>query len=127
MPVRRGAADANEPVLDPDTQSQIQAWTSATVEDKTSLLEAVTQMNLVDLDGLREVATAEEAKKTTAAIMGLMMIHRERVVKVTKKWEEEDARMQKIQERMGAGGLPGRGTPGTQPGQMPMRPGRRGR
>jgi hypothetical protein len=127
-PQRRGpAADVNQPVLDQETQSLVQAWLNAKPEDKTSLLEAVHQIDLLDLDDLRQVATEEQAKKTAAAISGLMMIHEERVQKITKKWEEDDARLQKLQERYGPGGMPaGRGgMPGTQ--QQMQRGGRRGR
>jgi hypothetical protein len=83
-------------------------------------------MNLFDLDDLRQVATEEKAAKTAAAISGLMMIRAERLERITKKWEEDDIRLQKLQERYGPGGMPGRGMQGTQ--QQPgMRGGRRGR
>jgi hypothetical protein len=114
--------DANEPAMDPETQSQIQVWLNAKPDDKRALLDAVEQMDLGDLDGLRQVAVEEQAKKTTAAVMGLMMVHEERVQKITLKWQEEDQRMQKLQGRAGP-----QGTPGTQQGQQPMRPVRRGR
>jgi hypothetical protein len=130
-PQRRPAtADANQPVLDQETQSLVQAWLNAKPEDKKSLLEAVHQISLLDLDDLRQVATEEQAKKTAAAINGLMMIHAERVQKITKKWEEDDLRQQKLQERYGPGGMPpGRGgMPGTQQQMQPgTRGGRRGR
>ena len=130
-PQRRGpAADANQPALDADTQSLAQAWVNAKPEDKKSLLEAVHQANLVDFDDLRQIATEEQGKKTTAAVSGLMMIHEERVQKITKKWQEDDARQQKLQERYGPGGMPaGRGgMQGTQQQTQPgMRGGRRGR
>ncbi len=122
---RPAAADVNQPVLDQETQSLAQAWLNAKPEDKKSLLEAVHQINLVDLDDLRQVATEEQAKKTAAAISGLMMIHAERVQKITKKWEEDDLRLQKLQERYGPGGMPaGRG--GMQGTQQQMQPGTRG-
>ena len=123
---RPAAADANQPVLDQETQSLAQAWLNAKPEDKKSLLEAVHQMNLLDLDDLRQVATEEKAAKTAAAVSGLMMIHAERVQKITKKWQEDDVRQQKLQERYGPGGMPtGRGgMQGTQ--QQQMQPGTRG-
>ncbi|MCL5280548.1 MAG: ankyrin repeat domain-containing protein [Planctomycetes bacterium] len=125
-PQRRPAiADANQPVLDQETQSLAQAWLNAKPEDKKSLLEAVHQMNVLDLDDLRQVATEEQAKKTAAAVSGLMMIHAERVQKITKKWQEDEARQQKLQERYGPGGMPtGRG--GMQGTQQQMQQGTRG-
>ncbi len=129
-PPRRGPVEVNQPVLDQETQTQVQAWLNAKPEDKKSLLDAVHQMNLVDLDDLHKVAVEEQAKKTAAALRGVMMLHEERVQKITKKWQEDDARMQKMQERYGPGGMQqGRGT---QPGmpqqqtQTGMRGGRRG-
>ena len=125
-PQRRGpVADVNQPVLDQETQSLVQAWLNAKPEDKKSLLDAVHQTNLLDLDDLRQVAAEEQAKKTAAAISGLMMIHAERVQKITKKWQEDDVRQQKLQERYGPGGMPaGRG--GMQGTQQQMQPGTRG-
>jgi len=127
-PQRRPVAEPNQPVLDAETQSLAQAWLNNRPEDKKSLLESVHQMNLVDLDDLRLVATEEQAKKTTAAISGLMMIHAERVQKITKKWQEDDLRQQKLQERYGPGGMPaGRGgMQGMQQQQQQMQPGMRG-
>ncbi len=131
-PARRPvAADANQPALDQETQSLAQAWLNAKPEDKKSLLDAVHQTNLLDLDDLRQVATEEKAAKTAAALHGLMMIRAERVQKITKKWQEDDLRQQKLQERYGPGGAPtGRGgMQGTQQQQMQQgtRGGRRGR
>ena len=129
-PQRRGPAEAEQPALDQDTQSQVQAWLNAKPEDKKALLEAVHQMNLADLDDLRQIAVEEQAKKTAAAISGLMLAREERVQKITKKWQEEDERMLKLQERYGPGGMvPGRGMQGTQQqqNQPGMRGGRRGR
>ncbi len=123
-PLRRGGpAEVDQPVLDQETQTQVQAWLNAKPEDKKSLLDAVHQMNLVDLDDLRKVAVEEQAKKTAAALSGVMMLREERVQKITKKWQEEDDRMQKL---YGPGGMPpGRGV---QPGvpQQQMQPGMRG-
>lgn len=124
MPPRRGPVDVNQPALDQETQTQVQAWLNAKPEDKKALLEAVNQMNLMDLDDLRKVAVEEQAKKTAAALSGVMLLHEERVQKITKKWQEEDDRMQRM---YGPGGVP---PAGTQPGmqqqpQQGMRGGRR--
>lgn len=127
-PPRPGAAPVEEPVLDPVTQAQVQAWLNAKPEDKKGLLEAVHAMNLADLDDLRLIAVEEQAKKTAVALQGLMLAHEERVEKITAKWQEEDERMLKLQERYGPGGMPGRGMqqPGMQP-QQGTRGTRRGR
>jgi hypothetical protein len=111
-PARR--PDANGPVIEPETQNQIQAWVNSKPEDKKNLIETVHKQNLVDLNGLQEIATEEQAKKTTAAVMALMMVREVRVAKVAQKWLEEDERMRKLQERYGTQGMPG--APGTMPG-----------
>jgi hypothetical protein len=111
-PARR--PDVNEPAIDPTTQSQIQAWVNSRPEDKKSLIDAVHKQDLVDLDGLQQVATEEQAKKTTAAVLGLMMLREQRLTKIAQKWLEEDERMKKLQERYGTQGMPG--APGTVPG-----------
>jgi hypothetical protein len=125
MPPRRGPAEVNEPVLDPETQAQAQAWLNSQPDDKKALLDAVHQANLLDLDDLRLIAVEEQAKKTATALSGLMMLHEERVQRITQKWLEDDERMQRLQERYGPGGVPGRGMP--QQNQPGMRGGRRGR
>jgi hypothetical protein len=111
-PVRR--ADVNEPVIDAQTQHQIQAWVNAKPEDKKNLIETVHQQDLADLDGLQQIATEGQARKTTAAIMGLMMMRERRVANVAQKWLEDEERMKKLQERYGTQGMPG--APGTMPG-----------
>jgi hypothetical protein len=128
-PLRR-PGDANQPAIDPNTQAQIQAWLNAKADDKKALLQAVDDLNLAELQSLQELALKEQAKKTTVAIMSLMMLREQRAEKIALGWQEEEARMQKLQERYGPNGMaPGRGMQGnqqqqTQPG---MRGGRRGR
>ena len=125
MPTRRAtAADANEPPIDPDTQSQSQAWLNAKADDKTSLLQAVHELDLVELDALARVAEEEKAMKTNTAVLGLMMVRQQRIEKITVKWQEEDARQQKLQERYGTqqpGMQGGRGMRGGQQQQQGMR------
>jgi ankyrin repeat protein len=117
--------DANEPVIEGETQGQIQAWVQSRVEDKKSLLDAVHRQNLADLSAVEEVAREEEqAKKTSVAISALMMMHEERVQAIAQKWLDDDERIKKLQERYGT-----QGTPGTMPGdaQTGMRRGTRRR
>ncbi len=115
---------ANQPAPDPNTQALIQAWVAARPEDKRALLQAVQEQNLLDLQQLDDLAVSEKALKTSAAIEALMMLREQRVAKITTAWQEDDARMQRLQGMPGRGGMPGN-QPG-QPGQMPMR-GRRTR
>jgi len=118
MPMKK-RPEPNEPPVDADSQAQIQAWTSGRAEDKSGLLDTVHKLDLVELDGVRTVATEEGAKKTAAAISGLMLARQERVEKIAKEWKIDDERMQKLQERTGnqPGMYPGTGARGTTPGQ----------
>jgi hypothetical protein len=111
-PVRRTIGDVNEPVIDPETQTQIQAWLSARPEDRKSLLDAVYGRDLADLSTLEQVAAEEEkAQKTNVVIRALMLARQERAAKIVQKWQEDDERMTRLQQRYGQPGT--RGAPGT--------------
>ena len=115
MPVRRTMADVNEPVIDQETQAQIQAWLNATLEDRRSLLDAVYGRDLADLSTLEQVAAEEEkAQKTNVVIMALMLARQERTAKIVQKWQQDDERMLRLQQRYGQPGAPG--TPQDQTG-----------
>lgn len=117
-PVRRTMGDVNEPVIDPETQTQIQAWLNARPEDRKSLLDAVYGRDLADLSALEQVATEEEkAQKTNVVIMALMLARQERAAKIVQKWRQDDERMMRLQQRFGQPGTPGApGTPQDQTG-----------
>jgi hypothetical protein len=93
--------EPNKPPIDGDTQSQIQAWVSGKPESKDTLLQAVHELDLAELEGLRMIATEEAAKKTAATISGLMLARQLRVDRIAAVWKLEDERQQKLQERMG--------------------------
>jgi hypothetical protein len=116
--VRSRRAEPNQAPVDPDTETLVQAWTAAKPENKHNLLDAVQKVDLADLAGLRTIATEEQAKKTTAAIGGLMLMRQQRVEKITKDSEEEAARLQRLQDRMGGmeGMTRGRGVRGATQG-----------
>ena len=74
---------------------------------------------------------AEEAKKTAAAIEGLMLARQRRVTDIAAKMAEEDERLQRLEDRAGATAAPGavrgrtgRGTTGPEE-QGTQRTGRR--
>ena len=96
------------------------------MDDKKALLQAVDDLNLAELQSLQELALKEQAKKTSVAIMVLMMLREQRTEKIALGWQEEDARLQKLQDRYGPNGMPpGRGMQGNQQ-QQQMQPGTRG-
>jgi len=100
------------PPVDADTQGQISAWLNAKPEDKSNLLTAIHDLDIIEYAALHELAVEEKAVKTDAAIMGLLMQRQERIAKIQQKWVEDDERMQRMQERTGTTGT----MQGTQPG-----------
>jgi hypothetical protein len=108
---RRAAAEPNEAPLDVTMQAQIQAWTSTTVEDKTALLQATSDLDVTEYAVLSESAKSEKAAKTELAIMALLMLREERIAGIREKWIEDDERTQRMQERAASNG-----TQGTQQG-----------
>ncbi len=114
-------AEPNKAPVDGDTQAQSQAWVGSKPDSKEALLTAVHKLDLAELEGLRTIAAEEEAKKTTAAMSGIMLARQLRVERITKQWKLEAERQQKLQERLGTqlGVAPGTGQRGTRsmPGQ----------
>lgn len=112
MPARpaprvRASTDANEPALDAATGNQLQAWLGVDPLDKRELLGSVHAMDLREYDSLRQTAADEEAKKTAAAIEGLMLARQQRLTSITAKMVEEDERLQRLEERAGGTMAPG--------------------
>jgi len=86
--------------LDAETENEIRQWLQASAEDKTSLAEAVHQQLRLDIESVRSVAVEEEAKKTTAAIDGVLLYRQMRFEALLQKMEEEqqELRQQQTQE-----------------------------
>lgn len=134
-PARPGTpTEPEQAPLDPTTESQLQAWLGANPQDKRTLLAAVHDVDLVELDLLHVTATEENATGTVTAIEGLMLARQARIEHVTAKIAAEEERLQRLAERNGntlnpTAGRRGRGaTPPPPPDQStPTRRGRRGR
>ncbi|HPC94213.1 MAG TPA: ankyrin repeat domain-containing protein [Sedimentisphaerales bacterium] len=103
----RASADANEPALDATTENQLQAWRSVDPLDKRELLNSVHALDLREYEVLRQTAAEEAAKKTAAAIEGLMLARQQRVTSITAKMVEEDERLQRLEGRAGGMMTPG--------------------
>jgi len=85
--------------LDVETENEIRQWLQAD-EDKTNLAEAVHQQLRLDIESVRGVTVEEEAKKTTAAIDGVLLYRQLRFEALIQKMEEEQQalRQQQTQE-----------------------------
>jgi hypothetical protein len=76
---RRSGMEEQEDLLDEETQEEIDLWLDSDVDDKETLAESVYEMILTEYRTVREVAVEEEAKKTAAAIDGLLLARQGRL------------------------------------------------
>jgi len=83
--------------LDPQTQEQIRLWLQTTPDKKLELAKAVHPLIQAEMSSIRAIAVEEQAKKTTAAIDGLLLARQERFDKLVLKMEED---IRKLQEKL---------------------------
>ncbi|MFH1884082.1 MAG: DUF6263 family protein [Planctomycetota bacterium] len=95
--------------VDIETENEINQWLQADVEDKTNLAEAVHEQIWVEISSVRSVAVEEEAKKTTAAIDGVLLYRQMRFEALIQKMEEgQQALRQQTQDPLTRGRTSGR-------------------
>ncbi len=75
--------------VDMETENEINQWLQANFEDKTNLADEVHQQLRLEIESVRDVAVEEQAKKTTAAIDGLLLYRQIRFEAYISKMEEE--------------------------------------
>ncbi|MHC4631269.1 MAG: DUF6263 family protein [Planctomycetota bacterium] len=116
----QGARRPPEPV-DRETENEIRLWTQSTIDKRAELAKGVHEQFRIEISPIRNVADEEEAKKTTAAIDGLLLYRQMRFEELVKKMEEEQRTLQQTQDPRG-------GRYGEQTGRYPQQTGRyRGR
>jgi hypothetical protein len=86
--------------VDPQTEAEIRLWSQATLDRKNDLLKSVHEQIMVEMTSIRYVAVEEEAKKTTAAIDGLMLARLERYDQLVLKMEEDARKAEERQLRL---------------------------
>ena len=85
--------------IDVETENEIRQWLQADVGDKTNLAQAVHEQLRVEISSIRSVAVEEEAKKTTAAIDGVLLYRQTRFEALINKMEaEQQALRQQTQD-----------------------------
>ncbi len=89
---RTGRSSAKPPEqLDPDTKAEIDLWTQATpdtnADAKLELAKSLHPLTYGDFVFIRKIAVEEKAKKTTAAIDGVLLARQERYDAYVKKAE----------------------------------------
>ncbi|MEN6577548.1 MAG: ankyrin repeat domain-containing protein [Phycisphaerales bacterium] len=90
-----------QPALSAESEAQVQAWLSATTDSKADLLTTTHELDLAEYMALHAAAEEEKAAKTQVAVKALLMLREQRIAKIVVKWQEEDVRLQRIQERTG--------------------------
>ncbi len=88
--------------VDPEEQSEINRWLQADVQDydsKVSLFTAINEQIQTEFVSLRQISEQEEAKKTTAAIDGLLLARKLRYDELNQYIQEEKAKLEAQEER----------------------------
>jgi len=93
--------------LDQQTQEQMRLWMQATTDKKLELAKAVQPQIQVEFSSIRTIAVEEKAKKTTAAIDGMLLARKERFDELVKKMEEEKRKLQESQSLLNRTNNPG--------------------
>jgi len=94
-----GSANSDRPVeqLDQQTQEQMRLWLQTTLDNKLELAKAIHPQIQAEISFIRPIAVEEKAKKTTAAIDGLLLARKERFDQLFIKMEEEKRKLQEAQ------------------------------
>ena len=95
--------EAQEPV-DPEEQHEINQWLQADVQDydsKVTLFTAINEQVMNEFSLIRQESEQEEAKKTTAAIDGLLLARKLRYDELNRVIQEEKVKLEEQEERTG--------------------------
>lgn len=83
--------------LDPQTEEQKRLWMQTTTDNKSELAKSIHPQIQAEIGYIRTIAVEEKAKKTTAAIDGLLLARKERLDKLVINIEEEIRKLQETQ------------------------------
>jgi hypothetical protein len=90
---RRPSQQAAQPV-DREAENETRQWAQASFDDKSDLAGAVNDQIQLEIISIRDVAVEEKAKKTTAAIDGLLLARKIRLDAFLLKMEDIKLRQQ---------------------------------
>jgi len=93
--------------LDPQTQEQMRLWGQVNPDNKLELAKAIHPQIQAEISSIRTIAVEEKAKKTTAAIDGLLLARKERFDQLVIKMEEEKRKLQEAQGLRTGANVPG--------------------
>ncbi len=99
MPRGYGSESTGRPAeqLDPQTEEQKRLWMQTTTDNKSDLAKAIHPQIQAEIGYIRTIAVEEKAKKTTAAIDGLLLARKERFDKLVINIGEEIRKLQETQ------------------------------
>ena len=94
-----GSQNSGRPAeqLDTQTEEQIRLWSQTTTDNKLDLAKAIQPQIQAEIGSIRTIAVEEQAKKTTAAIDGLLLARKERFDVLVIKIAEEKRKLQEAQ------------------------------
>jgi len=109
MPRGTGFESTGRPAeqLDPQTEEQMRLWVQTTPDNKIELAKAIQPQIQAEISSIRALAVEEKAKKTTAAIDGLLLARKERFDGLVIKMEEEKRKLQEAQGLRTGANVPG--------------------
>ncbi|MBC8468650.1 MAG: ankyrin repeat domain-containing protein [Planctomycetes bacterium] len=90
--------------VDREAENESRQWLQASFEDKSDLAEAVNEQIEIEVTSIRDVAVEEAAKKTTAAIDGLLLARQMRLNAFFVKMEQLQQTQQQAQDPRTQGG-----------------------
>ena len=93
--------------LDQQTQEQMRLWVQTNPGDKLQLARALHPQIQAEFSSIRTIAVEEKAKKTTAAIDGMLLARKERFDELVKKMEQERIKLQEAQSMYNRANDPG--------------------
>ena len=99
---RRATTIQND--ADAEEQNEINQWLQADVQDydsKVTLFTAINEQVMNEFSLIRQESEQEEAKKTTAAIDGLLLARKLRYDELNRVIQEEKVKLEEQEERTG--------------------------
>ena len=92
-------------MIDRAAEDESRQWLQASFEDKSDLAAAVNDQIQLEITALRVFAVEEKAKKTTAAIDGILLARQIRLDEFLQKMEQQQLTQRQAQDpRMGMNG-----------------------
>ena len=94
-----GTQEETEDLLEIEKQEEIDLWLDSDIDNKETLAESVYRKILTEYRAVREIAVEEEAKKTTAAIDGLLLARQIRLNNVVLEIAQEREDLAQLEAR----------------------------